>query len=117
MLSQGNWINTKDILENVSSKIIDRNQWPREIQTLGEKDEFEVSNVPDGRALTKLMDACRRMERDTMSPNTAKDESEGLVTVLLSDGTTRSFRINENNEPTACKNPSWVSFLKVIDYR
>ena len=117
MLSQGNWIKTDEILKNVSSKIIDKNQWPREIQTLGAEDEFEIGPVANPKALSKLMDACRRMERDTMSPNDVKDTSDGLVTVLLSDGTTRSFCINDKNEPTACQNPPWVTFLKILDYR
>jgi hypothetical protein len=117
VLKQGNFIPTKDVVASLATKEIEKASWPREISTLDQHDEFDQGFVPDPKALSGLMDACRRMERSTRSPEDAKDESDALVTVLLSDGTTRSFRVNEDKKPVACKNPSWVSFLKIIDYR
>lgn len=105
------------MLSGLASKEIEKASWPREISTLDQRDEFDQGFVPDPKALSGLMDACRRMERSTRSPEEAKDESDALVTVLLSDGTTRSFKINNENKPVACKNPNWVSFLKIIDFR
>ena len=117
ILKQGNWMQTKDVLTSLKSKEIAKATWPREISTLDEQDEFTKGFVPDPKALEKIIDACRKMERSTRSPMTAKDLNEGLVTVLLSDGTTRSFKLTEDKVPVACENPKWLSFLKIVDYR
>ena len=117
VLEQGNFLPTKDVLDGLASKEIEKSTWPREIQTLDEQDEFCQGFKPDTKALTNLIDACRKLERSTRSPTEAKDQNDALITVLLSDGTTRSFRIDENKTPVACKSPGWVSFLKIIDYR
>ena len=117
VLNQGNWMPTKDVLTSLASKDIEKSSWPKEISTLDEQDEFTGGFVPYPKALEKLIDACRKMERSTRSPMSAKDQNEGLVTVLLSDGTTRSFKLNEDKIPVACENPKWLSFLKIVDYR
>ena len=117
VLANGNFIPTKDVLNSLASKEIEKSQWPREIHTLDERDEFDTGFKPDAKALANLIDSCRKMERSTRSPTVAKDQNEGLCTVLLSDGTTRSFKIDEDNKPVACKNPAWCSFLKIIDFR
>ena len=117
ILGQGNWLPTGDVLTSLASKDIEKSNWPNVISTLDDSDEFTTGFKPDPKALEKLIDACRRMERSTRSPNEAKDQNEGLVTVLLSDGTTRSFRLNEDRVPVACENPQWLNFLKILDYR
>ena len=117
VLDQGNFIPTKDVLASLASKDIEKADWPREITTLDAQDEFVTGFKPDPKALANLIDACRKLERSTRSPTSAKDQNDGLVTVLLSDGTTRSFRINDQLKPVACEHPAWLTFLKVVDFR
>ena len=119
VLSNNACLQTSEILANCLSGDVNRTNWPREIQTLGPEDEFADENdhfKPDGSALANLVDLSRRLERGIKSPDDAKDASEGLVTIMLSNGTLRSFKIT-NNLPVATENPFWLKFLKVVDFR
>ena len=119
ILSNNACLQTSEVLANCTAGEINRSNWPRDIQTLGSDDEFAIEKepyTPDGSALANLVDLSRRLERGVISPDYAKDASEGQVTILLSDGTLRSFRITDN-QPVATENPIWSKFLKIVDFR
>ena len=119
ILANNACLQTAEVLANCTSGNVNRSNWPRDIFTLEPEDEFtdtHDSYKPDGSALANLVDLSRRLERGVLSPDSAKDASDGLVTILVSDETLRSFRITDNR-PVATENHLWTSFLKIVDFR